>query len=70
MEMNPDRYVQPSIETRATTWATLFGIQDPVTGERAMTIDEIRAAERLAPAASAVHPETTDPAQALTGAQV
>jgi HK97 family phage portal protein len=70
MEFNPDRYVQPGLQERATTWQTMFNIVDPATGERAMTIDEIRAAERLAPAASAVDVDTTDPAQFQTGAQV
>jgi HK97 family phage portal protein len=47
VEFNPDRYVQPPIDQRATTYSTLFNLVDPATGERAMTIAEIRAAERL-----------------------
>lgn len=50
MEFNPDRYVQPDLESRALAYQTLFNIYDPETGERAMTIEEIRQAERFAPA--------------------
>jgi hypothetical protein len=32
---------------RAQTAQILFGIVDPVTGQRALTIDEIRSVERL-----------------------
>lgn len=63
MEMNPDRYVQPDFGTRAIAWQQMFNIFDPVTGQRAMTIDEIRAAERLAPPAA----EAPSGAQTLTG---
>lgn len=70
IEMNPDRYVQPGIEERSRTWATMFGIVDPVTGQRAMTIDEIRAAERLAPSGPTVAPVSQTGAQTLTGANL
>lgn len=49
MEFNPDRYTQPPLAERAAAWAVLFNIVDPKTGERAMSIEEIRAAERLIP---------------------
>jgi HK97 family phage portal protein len=70
IEMNPDRYVQGPLPERAMAYQTLFNLLDPVTGERAMTIDEIRAAERLAPTGSAPAPDVTDVgAQAMTGGQ-
>ena len=53
LEANADRYVQPPFAERAMAWQTLFNLLDPVTGERAISIDEIRAAERLAPLESA-----------------
>ena len=49
IEVNPDRYVQPALAARMTTWSTAHAIVDPATGERVMSVDEIRAAERLAP---------------------
>jgi hypothetical protein len=48
IEFNPDRYVQPSIEVRAQTWATLNAITDEY-GRPAMCVGEIRSAERLEP---------------------
>lgn len=64
MEMNPDRYTQPPFAARVTAWQQLFGIVDPVTGERAISVAEIRAAERLDPL-----DEATIDAPQLTGAQ-
>jgi HK97 family phage portal protein len=49
IEFNPDRYVQPTLAERAQTYAVLYGIVDPATGQHAMGVDEIRAAERLSP---------------------
>jgi hypothetical protein len=49
LEFDPDRYVQPPLAARATTYATLFNIYDQATGERAITIPEIRARERWTP---------------------
>lgn len=51
MEFNPDRYVQPGLEQRATAWSTLHGIVETVDGveRRAITVDEIRTFERWAP---------------------
>src|SRR5436190_14830886 len=49
LEFDPDRYTQPPLAERAQTYSTLFNIFDPVTGERAITIDEIRARERFSP---------------------
>jgi HK97 family phage portal protein len=50
LEFNPDRYVQPDLEARARAYQTLFGIVDEQ-GRRAMTVDEIRLAERFPTAA-------------------
>jgi portal protein len=47
VELNRDEYVRPPLNERAVVYQTLFGIVDPATGARAMTVDEIRAAERL-----------------------
>jgi HK97 family phage portal protein len=47
VELNRDEYVAAEPLERAQTAQILFGIQDPVTGERALTIPEIRAVERL-----------------------
>lgn len=46
VEWNPDRYVQPGLEERARTYQMLHGIVDE-NGRRAITVDEIRAAERF-----------------------
>jgi phage portal protein BeeE len=50
VECNPDRYVEPDFAARAAGYATMAGIVDPVTGEQAMTVAEIRARERFSPA--------------------
>jgi len=47
VEVNRDAYVQPDPLTRAQTAATLHGIVDPQ-GNPALTVEEIRAAERFA----------------------
>jgi hypothetical protein len=47
VEVNRDAYIQPEPLQRAQTAQILAGIVDPVTGQQAMTVDEIRAAERL-----------------------
>jgi len=47
VELNRDEFVQPPPLARAQTYQILFALQDPVTGQRAISIDEIRAAERL-----------------------
>ena len=47
IELNRDEYVRPSFSERVVGYQTLFNIMDPATGERAITVDEIRAAERL-----------------------
>lgn len=46
-EVNRDEYVRPALDERATAYSTLFNIHDPETGQRAITIPEIRAAERF-----------------------
>ena len=48
LELNRDDYVKPSFAERVNGYKTLFEIVDPISGQRAMTIDEIREAERLA----------------------
>jgi hypothetical protein len=47
VELNRDEYVAAEPLERAQTAQILFGIVDPVTGQRALTIDEIRSVERL-----------------------
>jgi len=47
VELNRDEFVQPPPLARAQAYQILFALQDPVTGQRAITVDEIRAAERL-----------------------
>lgn len=47
IELNRDEYVRPSFVDRIQGWSQLFNIFDPTTGERAITIEEIRQAERL-----------------------
>lgn len=73
IEFNPDRYVQPPIGERVQAWQTLHNIVDRVTGQPAMTVDEIRAAERLAPlpdgGTTAVEIDVA-PAETLTGASL
>lgn len=48
VELNRDDYVKPTFTERTNGYAALFAIFDPQTGERAITVGEIRAAERLA----------------------
>jgi phage portal protein BeeE len=47
VELNRDAYVQAELYTRAQTYQILASIVDPVTGRQVMSVDEIRAAERL-----------------------
>jgi HK97 family phage portal protein len=47
VELNRDAYIEPEPLVRAQTAQILAGIVDPVTGAQALTVDEIRAAERL-----------------------
>lgn len=47
VELNRDAYIQPEPLERAQTAQILSGIVDPATGQQALTVDEIRAAERL-----------------------
>jgi HK97 family phage portal protein len=47
VELNRDEYVAAEPLERAQTAQILFGIQDPVTGKRALEVDEIRDSERL-----------------------
>lgn len=59
VELNRDEYVRPGFAERVTGWSTLFNIHDEATGERGISIEEIRAAERLtgtAPEMTAIVP--------------
>jgi hypothetical protein len=47
VELNRDEYVQPGPYERAQTAAILNAIVDPATGQPALSVQEIRAAERL-----------------------
>jgi HK97 family phage portal protein len=47
VEVNRDAYVEPPPLERAQTAQILNGIVDPATGRPALSVDEIRAAERL-----------------------
>lgn len=42
-----EKYVRPPLAERATAYATLFGIQDPLTGRRAIEVEEIRSVENF-----------------------
>ena len=64
LEFNPDRYVQPPLGERVQAWQTMHSIVDQRTGERAMSVQEIRNAERLAPIAD----DQRGDAARLTGA--
>jgi len=59
LEFNRDEYVRDDPQARATTYATLFGIVDEK-GNRAMTVDEIRLAERFLPNDPSIAPELMD----------
>lgn len=59
LEFDRDEYVRPGPADRASYYATLAGIEQ--NGEPAMTIDEIRVAERLRPTGSSVDLLTADP---------
>ena len=63
LEFNSDEFTRPDFGDRATAYSTLFNIHDPASGERAITVAEIRAAERLSPAP----PDDGSSMQALTG---
>ena len=47
IELNRDEYVKPGLLERAQAYQALYSIADPITGEHAMYIPEIRQAERL-----------------------
>jgi hypothetical protein len=47
IELNSDYYVQGEPLERAQAYQILAAIVDPATGAQAMTVDEIRDAERL-----------------------
>ena len=68
MEFNPDRYIQPPLAERVAAYVAMFNMVDPATGERAMTLGEIRSAERLA-AGAEQPPGDVVSAEWLTGAR-
>lgn len=47
VELNRDEYVRPGPLERAQTEQILFGIVDPASGERVLSVDEIRQLERF-----------------------
>jgi hypothetical protein len=47
VEVNGDQYVRPDALSRAQAYAALFNLVDPATGERAITVNEIRTLERF-----------------------
>jgi HK97 family phage portal protein len=47
VELNSDAYVSGDVLERAQAYQILAGIVDPVTGQQALTVGEIREAERL-----------------------
>jgi len=47
LELNRDAYIQPGPYERAQTAQIYFNLVDPQTGQRALSIDEIRAMERF-----------------------
>jgi len=49
VEFNRDEYIRPGPGERAQYYSVMANIVDPVTGEPAMTVEEIRIAERLLP---------------------
>jgi len=65
LEFNRDEYVRPGLGERAQAYTMMASIVDPVSGQPAITVDEIRALERLEPYDSQAEP--SQPAVALTG---
>jgi HK97 family phage portal protein len=57
IEFNRDEYTRPDFGERVQAYSVLFNVHDPETGERGITIEEIRQAERL----------TTTPIETATG---
>lgn len=49
IEFNPERYVEPPFSERGLGYQYMFNLVDPITGRRAIEVEEIRAAERLPP---------------------
>lgn len=49
LEFNRDEFTRPDFGERVQAYAQLFNVVDPVTGERALTVEEIRSFERLQP---------------------
>lgn len=47
VELNREEYTRPGLFERAQSYEKLFNIVDPATGQRAITVDQIRAMERF-----------------------
>ncbi len=67
VELNRDDYVKPDFNDRVTGYKDLFSIFDPATGERAITVAEIRQAERLAVLDDAAPAPPPDAINTVTG---
>jgi HK97 family phage portal protein len=63
IEFDRDEFLRPEPATLATFYSTMHSILDEQTGERAMTVDEIRVRERFTPSARAA---ATTPTEVLT----
>ena len=61
IELNRDEYVRPPLAERLAGWSTAFNMMDPATGQRLLTIDEIRAIERFGKARQPVGVSSQDP---------
>lgn len=62
LEFNPDRYIQPGPKERAETYAILHAIVNDA-GQPALTVDEIREAERWTPYGN----DANDPSSDISG---
>jgi HK97 family phage portal protein len=53
LELNKDEYTRPVLGERLAAYQTAFNMYDPSTGQRVLTVEEIRAIERFATTRSA-----------------
>jgi phage portal protein BeeE len=51
VELNRDEYVKPGLLERAQAYQTLYNLVDPASGERAISVAEVREGERFSNAA-------------------
>lgn len=54
-ELNREEYTRPGLFERAQSYSLLFNIVDPTSGQRAITVDQIRAMERFEGESAAVN---------------